>query len=678
MPENEKKIKPFTYDTKMAEKLLPTGINFEQPVREKAIKPFRYDRGMEKNLSTPVLPFVIVQEDSPKFAENAALWAKDMGMNDAERLIPSLEIAAEHFKRTGGDLKMFTEVPDRKVYGASLLNFSLALNRRICRVRDTEEGEDFRLYYGISVKIIGMEGQQYLYSGEVEDKKVKDVGWLKEVSHGLATIPRDKDEKTEFLRKVQMCIEAQNVPTEIIYSRAGWRNVPGYGWRYIHGTGMIGEMSPLVHISANKYKLDYVEERLGRAETFYAALGMMNICNNAVASTTLFLYVNAALLSTIFKMAGHSLNFVFGIVGVTNSRKTSLATAMAKVFDREELKTDAEFATATACGIEKTLGLYKDAPVLVDDFKPGVTRAQQNTMDEKLDQLLRFCGDGVEKKRMLDFGREREKPYFPIEGGCVITLEIVTGILSSLSRLFLVDINVDDVNNERLAYYQQERWILPTYIADFLSWVTPSFDAVISFVKKIYPQFQRQHSFTVAHYCNMYALLMTVAELIAKYAAERAYWPETEGQKFVAATESLLFSELKKMEAMLDNHDKAAVVREALATALKESRIVPAELNEETCKLRLPFYEDEKFYYIRTKELRRIVDDYCVRYHERLQIVNDDEMVSLLERKEWLEIAEQDGQRQRSRKLPAQRGNTLRYLYIRKGEVDEKGKNGCA
>ena len=125
---------------------------------------------------------------------------------------------------------------------------------------------------------------------------------------------------------------------------------------------------------------------------------------------------------------------------MTNSRKTSLVLALAKIFGRNNLVADAEFATATNCGIEKVLGTYHDAPVIVDDFKPGATPMQQKALDGKLDELLRFYGNRVTKKRMTDFMPAGSKKYFPISGGCIITMEIVNGVQSSLSRMFLVEL----------------------------------------------------------------------------------------------------------------------------------------------------------------------------------------------------------------------------------------------
>ena len=61
-----------------------------------------------------------------------------------------------------------------------------------------------------------------------------------------------------------------------------------------------------------------------------------------------------------------------------------------------------------------------------------------------------------------------------------------------------------------------------------------------------------------------------------------------------------------------------------------------------------------------------------LRTYSGIDLVSADEMISALERLEAIDIAvKADGRRERSRKLPIQRGNTMRYLYIRKNKMIE-------
>ena len=111
---------------------------------------------------------------------------------------------------------------------------------------------------------------------------------------------------------------------------------------------------------------------------------------------------------------------------------------------------------------------------------------------------------------------------------------------------------------------------------------------------------------------------------------------------------------------------------DVLRDALEKGILVPQVLSPENCSRMYTVYENDNYLFIQTKELRRLIDGYCRSYGERIEIVNDDEIFGLLERLGGLEILEKsDGKRERSRKLPNPKGNTKRYLYIRKEAISK-------
>ena len=373
------------------------------------------------------------------------------------------------------------------------------------------------------------------------------------------------------------------------------------------------------------------------------------------------------MLSELFEQAGYPINFAFGIMGVTNSRKTSLVTTMAQLFHREKLKADAEFATATSCGIEKTLGTYRDAPVLIDDFKPGVNKTMQRCLDKKLDELLRLAGNRVPKQRMTDFMPDGDKKYFPINGGVIMTMELVTGVLCSLTRMFLTEISADEVQNDKLRYYQENRWLLPTHIYDFLCWITENFTDVVAFIAKVFPNLRANYVSEIGRYSEMYATFMTVSEILGIYARARKFWNDLAITSFITEAEMIVKGELQIMENRARRRDKADLVVEAFVDAIKKGFVKAVQLNRITSRERCDVYEDEKHYFVRARTLRCLVNQYSLTNQENVEIVNDDELIGLLERIRVLEVYErQDGTVSRSRKLPIQTGNALCYLYLKK------------
>lgn len=549
-----------------------------------------------------------------------------------------------------------------------LLNFNLKLAKKIIRVYDTENGEVKKYDYDIWIQVTKQNGKVMDFQASVSSEKVKDISWVTKATHSLATIPRDKEQREEWYEKVQCCVESENVPFELIYPNAGWREIRPNVWRFVYADGVIGEEGVDIH-TLPRYKLSLKPEKIGIAETFQLATRMIHVTKNLTA-LELFLFTHMTILSTLFEKAGFPLKFVFGIVGVTNSRKTSLVLALSQIFDREKLVADAEFATATRCGIEKTLSTYKDGVVFIDDFKPGINVGQQNELNRKLDELVRMYGDRVPKKRMTDFMSDGEKKYFPIGGGCVLTMELVTGVTSSITRMFLTELGQDDVQNDQLSFYQENRWVLNTHLYDFVLWVTDYFEKVVNYVSNRIPQLRSERLYTVGRYNEMRAFFTVTTEIFSQYARDRNFWMEDESFSFQHSVKMAIGEELCSMQRYIRKLDKGIWILRALDELIKRGQSSVKELNENTCSQCLEIYDSNEMLYVRSKYLIIVAKEYLTKTYSGINIVNEGEVISALERLEVIEILiKEDGKRERSRKLPIQRGNRNRYLFVKKEQM---------
>lgn len=549
-----------------------------------------------------------------------------------------------------------------------LLNFNLKLAKKIIRVYDTENGEVKKYDYDIWIQVTKQNGKVMDFQASVSSEKVKDISWVTKATHSLATIPRDKEQREEWYEKVQCCVESENVPFELIYPNAGWREIRPNVWRFVYADGVIGEEGVDIH-TLPRYKLSLKPEKIGIAETFQLATRMIHVTKNLTA-LELFLFTHMTILSTLFEKAGFPLKFVFGIVGVTNSRKTSLVLALSQIFDREKLVADAEFATATRCGIEKTLSTFKDGVVIIDDFKPGINVGQQNELNRKLDELVRMYGDRVPKKRMTDFMSDGEKKYFPIGGGCVLTMELVTGVTSSITRMFLTELGQDDVQNDQLSFYQENRWVLNTHLYDFVLWVTDHFEKVVNYVSNRIPQLRSERLYTVGRYNEMRAFFTVTTEIFSQYARDRNFWMEDESFSFQHSVKMAIGEELCSMQRYIRKLDKGIWILRALDELIKRGQSSVKELNENTCSQCLEIYDSNEMLYVRSKYLIIVAKEYLTKTYSGINIVNEGEVISALERLEVIEILiKEDGKRERSRKLPIQRGNRNRYLFVKKEQM---------
>lgn len=554
-------------------------------------------------------------------------------------------------------------------------NFNLILNEKIIRIEDTKSGEESKRSYKISVFLHLKNGDtRHFPSYAVEANKAKTTAWLQDATDSLADLPSTSAQKASFMNVVQRCLETQGKPEEWIYPNAGWRNVPGLGYRFVYGGGIVGQPGVKIHTDQDLYSLWINEAALGKMETFNSVMNMGGICRNRRASTLLLVFTHAALLETLFELANFPINFVFGIVGITNARKTSLALEIAQIFHREEKRADAEF-TATSCGLEKMLGKYKDGVVIIDDFRPGETKGEQQQLRERLRTLVRFYGNRVPKQRMDDYGGNKNRRYFPIQGGCVLTMEWVSGVQSSLSRMFLCEINREEVQNEILAEYQKIPWLVPTHFYDFLAWATGNFDRIVNYLRENAHDLRTQHRFAYGRYGEMYATFLLTADILSGYAQERGFWKQDNSNDFLNTVMQMALDELRVMEERLKESDRGQIALNALAKAVAEGQVQPVWLTEESCRQREEIYEDLERIFIRKKELQRLAIAYA-KENDLAVVFSEEELIRLMEGLGVLEIYTGAGKNERSRKLPCQRGNTLRYLYVNKKAMEARLSDG--
>ena len=687
-------IKPFTIPSEKSDTegyIKPFTIPSEKPNAEGYIKPFTVGcdhvqtKEQESQVDNDEKQIKTEKEDYKEvkpipvqgqmirpldyIPEDVAKMANQMSMGD-RKLSRILAEGIYQYVAEGGDIQQLgSRVKENKKPEG--FNFQLELMKRIYRIYDSSNGEICDRFYGIKITVYKANGKSIDFEPEIESDKVKDYGWLKKETDSLAKLPRTKDDKEVLDNMIQECIESEYAKPEWIYNRAGWRNITGRGWRYVFHEGIVGNQGTQIHTGGGFYTLMLQGDKIGTREVFRAAMMAGDICKNERTSKNLLLFMHMGLLTTLFQLAGHDIDFSFMIVGPTNCRKTSLVTAIAKVFDRDRLKADAEFATATSAGIEQTLGMYKDATVIIDDYKAGANLTQQREMNRKLDELIRFYGDRVEKKRMLIFTHNGERIYFPIGGNCVITGEFAPeAIESSMTRLFLTEVNINDVDNIQLRRYQEERWIIPTHVYDFLQWVTGRFETCVQYIAENYSGYRDRKHYSVGRFSNMYAAFMITADLISMYALERGFWNSEDQGRFLQAVQTGLEIELDIMEERFRQRDKATQVLRVFKEALDSNQITPVQLNRDSCGRGEELYEDSRCYYVTTRFLRMVIKQYGTAYSDTQRIINNEDLIAVLDRKEALEVVEKDGKRIRSRKLPIQRGNTKRYLYLKKESLE--------
>ena len=141
---------------------------------------------------------------------------------------------------------------------------------------------------------------------------------------------------------------------------------------------------------------------------------------------------------------------------------------------------------------------------------------------------------------------------------------------------------------------------------------------------------------------------------------------EQQANIFGQYVETNIHGTLSEMSERLRRSDKAIVVIDALKDAIRCKKLQPLMICSDNCRMQGECYQDADMLYIRSKKLMTIVCEYCKDSYIPMDIVNKEELFGLLERLQILDVYEKDGKREKSRKLPEPKGNSLRYMYIKK------------
>lgn len=623
------------------------------------IKPFKI-LDMEEQAKKP---FVFAEKAFEIDIEYAKLMEENQRLKSKGGNFRQVQSKKERTKGTP-----ITEVFNKQKNISTQTNFDITLLEVIHLISDEEKGERTEILYKFQITVFLNNGINRIFQEIVRPKQLKNFDWVESATRGLATDCNSRSRKKWFLNIVQSQLE-KVVLEKYIYQTPGWKNTE-IGKLYVYSGGAIGAENAAIK-SESGYDLLLKKEMMGVKETFNMAFGMTGICKDGIASTILFLFFHMSLLTSFFEESGHPINFILGIVGITGSRKTSLVTAMVQLFNRERLKADAEF-TSTSCGIEELLSKYPDSIVIIDDYILGENKYEQAQNAKKFQELTRLYGNRIPKSRM-NFYNEGKKPYFPIKGCCVLTGEQITGITSSISRLFVINVDRDIVINNRLQIYQDNRWILPTYAYGFIFWCSKNVELIKRIIEERYVKNRYIKKFRHPRYSEVYAAFSVVIDIFLAYAKFNSYMTDIEIDKYREKMNLIVERELDKNGKEIAMREPGTIILLAFDEAMREGSNVVLELIKENVNRRDVIFQDENYFFVQRKLLAQIVSEFISKNNLKCVINNDNTIISMVEVQGVLDIKlDSKGGKERTRKLPIQSGNACRYLWINKKKLQSK------
>lgn len=242
----------------------------------------------------------------------------------------------------------FITLPNRESKGVASVfsdgNFGLMLLGVEHEVHDVPDGEVQERYYLFQI-IMDVQ----VFMARVRFDELENPEWIKNYTQGEAFVYPEKDARKNFIYYVHALIRDTMVPETWLYDSTGWRKLKNGEWHYIDACGAVGHQELPVRCRENLHILTPEMSRI-RGDYIRESVKMVEICYDKKISTVLFLFFHTGMMTTLFDIAGFPVRFILGCIGVSNSKKTSLASLMTQLFNRESVKPEVSY-TSTKGGL---------------------------------------------------------------------------------------------------------------------------------------------------------------------------------------------------------------------------------------------------------------------------------------------------------------------------------------
>ena len=387
-------------------------------------------------------------------------------------------------------------------------------------------------------------------------------------------------EKMRYLTQ-RLCEKARQMR---IYTATGWYEQRGKRF-YLHAGGAIGAPSVTADLTDNgttgelaKYALP--DETV--VPDYQLALQFLDIA----AAKIVYPLIGAIALAPaldLLREAGVFVNFLPFLCGCTGSGKSTLALIAQSFFG--QFRTTADFPAnfkMTANCVEKLSFILKDTLMVVDDYYPGDSQAEQKRLADFANKLARGYGDGAARKRMRQDGKTLHAGYSP-RGLALLTGEMRPEISEGgQARFFFIDVARDKVDYfGKLTALNNRRGELPAIMRAYISWLLENRARLVGEIRQ-YDEyylafFGSEHS---GRQSNAARFLITGAFLWFEFLRAVGALTQIEVNAHLANAEQALKEMLAQNSSLLDDEKPAqkflTTLREMLATDEVELQQVTA------------------------------------------------------------------------------------------------------
>lgn len=513
------------------------------------------------------------------------------------------------------------------------------------------------------------------FKSRVWNKNLSGDTWVAELTTNRAYIDERQETKRLFKRYINSLVIKEDFKKVTEYKSTGWKKLGDGRWYYMTNIGVIGY--PEIPITSNPDKKFICKwSKIGAKSVFDDFMSMRGIIHNKIENAVVLQhFLCLSVMTRLYQEAGFPIKFSLALVGKTNTRKTSCGMVFTKLFNRTQKGVcDINF-TSTKIAILEVLETYSDAIVMVDDLTPSEDEKAEKEQADKLELIVRAYGDRVPRKRSVTFSKESgTKEFTAVNGCCLITGEVFSGSKSSRSRVIQLEFEDTDVDNRNLSFFQDNLWIVPTFIYDFICFITENIETALECIKTEVKNARtnQENHFQTPRLKEATGVFKATVRLFYWYALQRGFIGEDVVNAQVEFDMNCICQVIGLNDEKLQTCSPGARVIESIKYFLEKGNLKAVKLSNgklecSVTKTNGIIIEDDVTYYVRAETVWECARNYADVHRIYFPYKNGREIVTLLKNENLL-VCKMEGRSNRSTHKLSLSNQTLneRFLYIKK------------
>lgn len=407
---------------------------------------------------------------------------------------------------------------------------------------------------------------------EIPSNQFAGMSWIHKWGTGAIVEP-GQTTKDYIRHQIHTSSHLEGIARKIHYGHTGWREINGEVI-YLHAGGAIGgngDISIRLPRELARYSLPPTPLQIpdNEKKALGSALSFLDIGNRSV-TFPLFCGIYLAPLTTLLDPMPNFSMYLYGSSGTFKSTLAVIALAHFGSFTGVETLSNLDDSVAN---LEKRLFILKDSLAVVDDFYPSHRKIDAQSMEFKVQRLIRNQANRTARGRMNP--DMTEKARHEPRGMLLLTGEECPGLESTLARIHVVEVTDRAIDKRKLTDLQHNLPLLSMAMSAYIAWLKKNLQVITKAFPERFADLRERAMGEGLHrkLPEQTAFLRFALELIASFMTDQKVMTDSEASALVDEGWSVFKDLADKQQQRIKNDDPTRLFTEILATLLMQNKI---------------------------------------------------------------------------------------------------------